>query len=400
MKSHDVRFWETRQNKTAKGASYTVRWTVAGREKSHTLAGKARAERYKSRLLQAADKGEAFDVESGLPESLEREVSRITWLEHASQFMDVRWPKHAAKGRTSLAEGLLTVTPVLVKSQRGAPDAELMRQALRKWAFNPPRRDMPRPPEVDAALRWLARASLPMSALEESAVIARALDACARKLDGSAASPEYYRRRRRVFYSALKYAVREKRLSANPLDRPGLDREWKAPNVDYAIDRRRVASPAQMRQLLDAIRLTGKSQGSRLVALYGCMYYGMLRPSEAVSLRLDECELPAAGWGRLEFREVRSAAGREWTDDGQVHEVRKPKGGPKNSVRRVPIPPELVRLLREHVESYGTAPDGRLFWTYRGGIYQPSTLWQVLRKARTAAFPACCGCIAAGPQAV
>ena len=43
MKSHDVRFWETRQNKTAKGASYTVRWTVAGREKSHTLAGKARA---------------------------------------------------------------------------------------------------------------------------------------------------------------------------------------------------------------------------------------------------------------------------------------------------------------------------------------------------------------------
>jgi hypothetical protein len=122
------------------------------------------------------------------------------------------------------------------------------------------------------------------------------------------------------------------------------------------------------------------------VALYGCMYYGMLRPSEAVSLLLDECELPAAGWGRLEFREVRSAAGREWTDDGEVHEVRKPKGGPKNSVRRVPIPPELVRLMREHVESYGTAPDGRLFWTYRGGVYQPSTLWQVLRKARTAAF--------------
>jgi hypothetical protein len=181
--------------------------------------------------------------------------------------------------------------------------------------------------------------------------------------------------------------VREKRLSANPLDGFGLDREWKAPIVDYAVDRRRVASPAQMRQLLDAIRSIGKSQGPRLVALFGCMYYGMLRPSEAVSLRLDECELPASGWGRLEFREVHSAAGREWTDDGQVHEAREPKGGPKNSVRRVPIPPELVRLLREHVESYGTAPDGRLFWTYRGGIYQPSTLWQVLRKARTAAFP-------------
>jgi integrase len=137
---------------------------------------------------------------------------------------------------------------------------------------------------------------------------------------------------------------------------------------------------------LDAIRSTGKSQGPRLVALFGCMYYGMLRPSEAVSLRLDECELPAGCWGRLEFGEVRSAAGREWTDNGEVHEVRKPKGGPRNAVRRVPIPPQLVALLREHVDSYGTAPDGRLFWTYRDGIYLPSTLWQVLQKARAAAF--------------
>lgn len=217
-------------------------------------------------------------------------------------------------------------------------------------------------------MRWLARASLPMSALEDSGVIGRALDACARKLDGSAASAQYYRRRRRVLYAVLKYAVREQRLLTHPLDRARLDREGKAPDVDQAVDRRRVASPAQMRLLLNAIRSTGKSQGPRLVALYGCMYYGMLRPLEAVSLLLDECDLPAEGWGRLEFREVRSAVGREWTDDGEVHEARKPKGGPRNPVRRVPIPPELVQLLREHLESYGTAPDGRLFWTYRGGI--------------------------------
>ncbi len=98
----------------------------------------------------------------------------------------------------------------------------------------------------------------------------------------------------------------------------------------------------------------------------------MLRPSEAVSLLLDECHLPAEGWGRLEFREVRSAAGREWTDDGEVHETRTPKGGPRNAVRRVPIPPQLVQLLREHVEQYGTGPAGQL--------------WQVLRKARAKAF--------------
>jgi hypothetical protein len=36
--------------------------------------------------------------------------------------------------------------------------------------------------------------------------------------------------------------------------------------------------------------------------------------------------------------------------------------------------------------NFGTAPDGRLFWTYQGGIYLPSTLWTVLQKARPVAF--------------
>jgi len=96
--------------------------------------------------------------------------------------------------------------------------------------------------------------------------------------------------------------------------------------------------------------------------------------------------LPDRGWGVLEFSEIRSAAGREWTDDGQVHEVRRPKGGPRNAVRRVPVPPVLVELLREHIQEFGTAPDGRLFRTYRGATCLPSTLWQVLQKARRQAF--------------
>jgi integrase len=116
------------------------------------------------------------------------------------------------------------------------------------------------------------------------------------------------------------------------------------------------------------------------------VYYGMLRPSEAASLLLDECKLPAQGWGLLEFSEISSAAGRAWTDDGQVHQASKPKGGPRNAIRRVPIPPVLVRMIREHVELFGTAPDGRLFQTYKGGIYLPSTLWNVLQKARQVAF--------------
>jgi integrase len=385
MKSHNVRFWEIRPNKTAKIPTYTVRWTVGGREKSATRAKKAQAERFRSQLMQAADRGEAFDVDTGLPDSLAREQSAVTWYEHACAFANARWPTTAGKGRVSLVEGLMAVTPVLVTSKRGAPDPKVLREAMRKWAFIPSRRDAVNPPEIEAALRWLARASVPMFALQEASFVGQALEACGRKLDGSAAAPEYYRRRRRTFYAALKYAVREKRLSANPLDGAD-DPDWKAPEVSGAVDRRRVANPVQMDKLISVIAVTGRTQGPRLKALYGCMYYGMLRPSEAASLLLDECKLPEQGWGLLEFSEVRSAAGRDWTDDGEVHETRKPKGGPRNTIRRVPIPPVLVTMIREHVQEYGTAPDGRLFRTYRGGIYLPSTLWTVLQTARKRAF--------------
>jgi len=64
-------------------------------------------------------------------------------------------------------------------------------------------------------------------------------------------------------------------------------------------------------------------------------------------------------------------------NSGDVHEERGLKGRSRKAVRKVPIPPELVHLLREHVERFGTAPDGRLFRSERGGVIQPSTWWQV-----------------------
>jgi integrase len=52
----------------------------------------------------------------------------------------------------------------------------------------------------------------------------------------------------------------------------------------------------------------------------------------------------------------------------------------------VPIPPPFVRLLRHHIESYGTAPDGRLFRTERGGLLQESGYGEVWARARRTAL--------------
>jgi hypothetical protein len=45
----------------------------------------------------------------------------------------------------------------------------------------------------------------------------------------------------------------------------------------------------------------------------------------------------------------------------------------------IPIPPELVKLLRARIRKYGATPDGRIFQTARGGIIQDSAPAEDLR---------------------
>jgi len=57
-----------------------------------------------------------------------------------------------------------------------------------------------------------------------------------------------------------------------------------------------------------------------------------------------------------------------------------------HETRTIPIPPELVRLLRAHIKKYGTTPDGRVFQTARGGIIQDSAYGAVWADARKTAL--------------
>lgn len=54
--------------------------------------------------------------------------------------------------------------------------------------------------------------------------------------------------------------------------------------------------------------------------------------------------------------------------------------------RTIPIPPELIRLLRARIKRYGTAPDGRIFQTSRGGILQDSSYNEAWTEARQKAL--------------
>ena len=97
-------------------------------------------------------------------------------------------------------------------------------------------------------------------------------------------------------------------------------------------------------------------------------------------LRESDLHLPKKGWGRIVLAASASRAGTAWTDHGTARQERGLKHRADHETRTIPIPPELVRLLRAHIKRYGTTPDGRIFQTARGGILQDSGLQRGLGR--------------------
>jgi integrase len=93
------------------------------------------------------------------------------------------------------------------------------------------------------------------------------------------------------------------------------------------------------------------------------------------------CTCRRNGWGRIVLGASASRAGTAWTDHGTARQERGLKHRAARETRTIPIPPELVTLLRAHVRRYGTTPDGRIFQTARGGILQDSAYSAVWTQA-------------------
>ncbi|MGW4463022.1 tyrosine-type recombinase/integrase [Micromonospora sp. NPDC004704] len=388
MKSRSVRIWDIRPNKNGKKKTYTVRWIVGGREKARNFGTRALADNFRSDLMQATNRGEAFDPDSGLPDSMVEAKSAVTWLEFAQSYVSMKWPGSAAKSRASLVESLATVTPVLVSDLAGQPEVEELRRLLREYALPPAARESEVPVELAPALRWLRRSSLPLAELAQAATVRRALDALALTLDGRSAAATTTRRKRAVFYNALQYAVELESLEFNPIDKLRVHSVRK--KVSTGVDRRVVVNPQQGQELLTAVSYVGRRgkvrRGERLVAFFACLYFAALRPGEALGLREQDCHLPATGWGRLTLVDNRPQSGKRWTDTGEAHDRRGLKHRAESEPRGVPIPEELVTILREHIDRFGVTTDGRLFASERGNVVAASTYSRVWDEARTLAL--------------
>jgi integrase len=391
VRTTDVKFWEIRQKKGRKNPTWEIRWTTGGKENSRTRRTKALADSFLSDLRQAAKRGEEFDVASGLPVSmLEAQPSvepekPITFLAFAQEYVIRLWPHDAPKTRDGRSDALATVIPALTSDEPDRPDPRELRTALRKYLLPPPDKRPEPPADVSAAIRWLETASLPVTAAGEARHVRAALDALTVNLDGTKSGATTIARKRGIFFNILEYAVEIEVLPANPI--PKL--KWKPPKTSQTVDPRVVVNQHQARNLLEAVKQVGeRGRGQRLSAMFACMYYAAMRPSEVIGLRKSDCKLPDTGWGTVTLAKSRPEVNTKWTDTGDAHEERGLKHRAEDDVRPVPIPPVLVRILREHIRGFGVAPDGRLFRSERDKPVASTAYTEVWQEARRLALTA------------
>lgn len=381
--TYKVRIRKTEKRQGVRATTYRVRWTVDGQEWKETYPNTAQADSFRSKLVTAARQGEAFDIDTGRPVSMSRVRSDISWYEFACTYVDVKWATAAGKYRKSIAEALMTVTFAMFATERGRPDEKVLRLALRGWAFNRKKRASGgRPGDIAAALQWVERNTLPVSAFADPDKMRHTLDLMAQRLDGQPAAPNTAKRKRAVLTNALSYAVGKGYLPTNPME----GGTWAAPKAAVAVDRRCVVNPVQARTLLNFVREQQRS-GPHLAAFFAVLYFAGLRPEEAADLRVHNLRLPAAGWGEATLEGATPDAGKDWTDSGEQRDDRRQlKHRARGDVRTVPLVPELVTILRHHVAAYGADPEGRLFRAANGGALRTNTYTAVWKRARAAAF--------------
>lgn len=362
---------------------HRVRWRVgrgAGSARNKSFRDRHEAAAFRARLVMAFANGVPFDLESGLPVTWQG-VRGASVREMAHGAMVARWNRHAAKSRKSLAEGLahavVALTPDaplifgLTQTEARARAVGVLVRALSvaKDEHHPRMDD----PDDQEALNWCEMSSPAVATIGASECRA-ALDRMQLNLDGSRAAPTTVRRRRAALSILLNHAVATGRLSASPL--PSL-RDTPQALHSEAIDPVRVGSPAQVEACLAAV------QSDQMRAFLSTIWLSGMRPGEVAGLQVSDIDWTpdTSGWGTANVRVSAASAGSRWTNTGEVRDHRQPKHRDPGALRPVPLPPELLALLRERASD---RTEGLLFCGRAGAPVSERAYGVAWHEARSA----------------
>ncbi len=323
---------------------WIVRWSVEGPQHSRAFRTRVEADRFRSFVVQAVQRGEPFSIFNGEPESWSPQASDVQCHEWARRWLAEQWHEWQPRTRFSAVEALARFVPLAVVSDVPAAPAELRRYL----AATLPPGDAQRDDDIEA---WLSQASLRLSDLSREALAGIEVE-LGQGRDGTQLASSTSSRFRKTAKSCIRRAFELEIIPADPWPPTMRGRsQRKAVRVRRTVDVRTLPDPDTMARALSAM-ITHQPASATYQAMTAVAYYAGLRPSEVVMLRCSALVLPDDGWGALEVREA----------DISFDESGEPKTGP----RSVPIPPVLVEMLRARITDLDLAEGDLLFRTRTG----------------------------------
>ena len=342
-----------RRSTTQAKLPWVVRFTIDGRHRGKSFRTRTEADRYRGRLLQAVQDGGRFDETSGEPDAWQTPLAELGVHDWARRWLAEQWAEWQPRTRTSAIEALARFTTIAVRAGAKPPDGlrVYLYTALASGADS----------DLDVVLeRWLARNCLTLGELDRDRIadIDRKL---ALKLDGSQMAANTANRVRIVARACIQSAIAAGAVSADVWPQRSKSRaRRKVARTKRSIDIRTLPSPAVMAVAIDAI-VTQQPGSKTYRVMTAVAYYAGLRPSEVVMLRVRSVNLPKEGWGRVEVTEADISFDQP--------------GEPKTGLRTVPIPPVLVKILREWINENALVTPDRLLFRTRNDTMPSGSNW-------------------------
>lgn len=148
----------------------------------------------------------------------------LTWFRWSQEWIALKWPQWAGTTRWTAVETLVTIMPLMVRSNAPPPPDDLATW-LRGGGYLPGAGDSAPPPA------WLTRWSLPIDDITPRD-LERVLRSATTRRDGKPVGAAVARRRKNTLGAVLRAAVRRDLLDRNPMDRI----EWRTPSRDLTVD--------------------------------------------------------------------------------------------------------------------------------------------------------------------
>lgn len=407
-----VKRTKTRPRSGPAKTAWLLRWRVDGLEFWKQFANAADAQAWAKNLVVGDGKDWYFDPRarrfrapseepaSSVPDTPEVgtppppvAVEAITVFELTERYWARKWPSLEPKGREELARYLNRLRRYFVTEKPSRAEAAGLDMYLHTLSLS-----VRTTPAADSKVQlgedWLRSHSTPVAGIGRPELEAFLAHHRPSQRDPSRqVSPASERRMAADLRQVWAWAVRTELLADNPWDRVELrtrdtGRRARTGSAALSADAEVVLSPDQVRQLACCCVFAGSWDG-RVLCFVLVMGLCGLRPSEAIGVVVGDLDLPPSGTGWLTARRNHRRASGRYLDEEEDEDWGPLKGRGLDESRRVPVPEELVRLLREHLRLFcpGAGPADLVFHR-RGRPFNLEVFGrQVWAPARSAMFP-------------